>query len=47
MLNTTLTCTGTNCSVYADRNTVNGGTNAAQWSKSAYVNSLECGLDEP
>jgi hypothetical protein len=39
VLNTTLACTGTNCAVYAHWNTINGGTNGAQWANSAYVRS--------
>jgi autotransporter-associated beta strand protein len=36
-LNATLACSGTNAAVLAYWNTVNGGTNAATWTNSAYV----------
>jgi autotransporter-associated beta strand protein len=36
-LNATLACNGSNYTVYAYWNTVNGGTNAATWANSAYV----------
>jgi autotransporter-associated beta strand protein len=36
-LNATLACSGTNAAVLAYWNTVNGGTNAAVWTNSAYV----------
>ena len=36
-LNATLTCGGTNAAVLAYWNTVNGGTNAALWTNSAYA----------
>ncbi len=38
-LNATLDCIGTNASVYAYWNTVNGGTNAARWTNSTYLGS--------
>ena len=38
-LNATLACLGTNFTVYAHWNTVNGGTNAALWTNSVYVGS--------
>ena len=38
-LHGTLACTGTNAAVLAFWNTVNGGTNAALWTNSAYVGS--------
>ena len=38
-LNATLACSGTNAAVLAYWNTVNGGTNAALWTNSAYVGS--------
>ncbi|MEI7902905.1 MAG: hypothetical protein WCK89_21885, partial [bacterium] len=39
VLNATLSCSGTNYSVYSHWNTVNGGTNAALWTNSVYIGS--------